>query len=251
MFYMLLTLPLYASPLLPPVMDTLDKTQINWTAFRLEAKSTYTSRAQSWEYRESLASQGAGDLLKRHIIDVPLQAEKTVEDLLSNPEYIRYLQDGMHEWKTYETHYMAASNSVQVVGYINLQRYLRKVIIEHASSDISEEKGEYHTGMIIDARGLSFQPVVMPKVIDAEGIPVVDISGFSANAAQDTLPVRYVSTPADPICAKTVGKKPAIMRASDVEKGSLILDASTVLPSIEDLSAIVSTGNVVIVVDSP
>ena len=91
----------------------------------------------------------------------------------------------------------------------------------------------------------------MPKVIDGEGIPVVDISGFSANAAQDTLPVRYVTTPADPICARTVGKKPSLLRASSIQKGTLILEENSTLPSIEDLSAIVSTGNVVIVVDSP
>ena len=67
MLYALLSLPLYASPLISPVIDKQDKSQINWTDFRLEAQSSYTSRTQSWEYRESLASQGAGDLLKKQI----------------------------------------------------------------------------------------------------------------------------------------------------------------------------------------
>ena len=115
-----------------------------------------------------------------------------------------------------------------------------------AKSTITSEP-TVHTGLIIDARGVDFQPLVMPDIYSAQGEKILSIEHFSSKSAQDTLPVRYVRTPVDPLCATIVGKTPAMVRAQKEHNGGLALEENITLPSSNDLAAISAQGKVVIV----
>ena len=239
----------FAEQLVSPLIQPMGEAQINWTQMRIEARSTAASGTQSWGYKEILASQQVGQLLQENIMLVPVQKNRTVQDLFSENELRQSLTEGLQDWKTFETLYITSTHEVEVGGYIQLQPYLRRSIMHLSSADQLEEKLINHTGLIIDARGIDFRPVVIPTILDHEGETVFSIEKFSRSAARDDLPVRYVSTPADPICAQIVGKKPAFLHADSFKDGTLILSSTLPLPSIEDLTAIASTGKIVIVRD--
>jgi len=232
-------------PALNPIIQNIGDAQINWTQMRLEAQSSYASRTQSWGYRESLASQDVAQKIGEYIFDVPVSQEHTVSSLQKIKE-IDSDFNNLKDWKTAESRYIHAQHEVEVVGYLPLQSYLRKSIIFFAKAKLMEDTS-VHTGLIIDARGTNFQPLVMPTINSHDGSSVFTIADFSPKSAQDSLPVRYVQSPVDPICAKVVGKTPALVQADRMEDGTLILTSDANLPTEEDLSAIRSMGKIIIV----
>ena len=229
-----------------PLLQLLDDAQINWTQMQLEAHSSYASRTQSWGYRESLACQDVSKKIHAYIGEVPVSAQDTISSVQENPDIKGDFVDGLRDWKTYESRYIHSEHEVEVHGYLSLQSYLRKTLMYFARSSSTNDP-EVHTGLIIDARGTNFQPVVMPQVFGASGELLFDIQNFSKKSAQDTLPVRYVRTPVDPLCAQIVGKTPAIVRAEKGVHGGLILASPAALPNASDMEAISAKGKIVIV----
>lgn len=229
-----------------PLIQKMGEAQINWTQMRLEAKSSYASRSQSWGYRESLAGQNVAQIIQENITVIPVSSEKSLSELRDNEQLAESFTEGLQHWKTAESRYIHSSHEVEVIGYLSLQSYLRKTLIHFAKSTITS-KPTIHTGLIIDARGIDFQPLVMPTVYSAQGEQVLSIENFSPKSAQDTLPVRYVRTPADPLCATIAGKTPAMVRAQKVHNGGLALVEDISLPSTSDLAAISAHGKIVIV----
>ena len=231
-----------------PVLQTMGEVQINWTDLRLEAHGSYTSRTQSWGYRESLACQEVSQKLKNNISSVPLNRTSTIESLYEIDEPKNTFANNMRSWKTAETRYITSEHQVDVKGFLSFQHFLRKSIIYYASKDVPANPPQIHTGLIIDARGSNFHPVIMPRVQNTNGDLIMSIDHFSKEAAQDTMPVRYVTTPVDTLCAKTVGKTPAFVRASKQKNNALVIDGGS-LPSQSDLISIIATGKVVIILD--
>jgi hypothetical protein len=243
----LLTLPLFASPLsIAPIIQDIGDAQINWTQMRLEAKSSYASRTQSWGYRESLACQKVSKKIREYIADVPVFSNETIYSLRKREEINGDFIDGLRDWKTAESRYIHSEHEVEVLGYLSLQGYLRKSLMYFAKSDNMRDP-KIHTGLIIDARGVNFQPLVMPHVYNSSGDSVFDITNFSPKAAQDSLPVRYVRTAVDPLCAEIAGKMPAMVQAQSSLAGGLQLSDSAILPNTEDLAAISALGKIVII----
>ena len=243
----ILTLFSFAAPLsTEPLIQKIDQAQINWTQMRLEAKSSYASRTQSWGYRESLASQSVAQLIKENISSIPLSTQSTISSLQDDEQFDGDFIEGVQGWKTAESRYIHSTHEVEVIGYLSLQSYLRKTIMHFAKSDITDAPN-IHTGLIIDARGLDYQPLVMPTIYTSQGDVLLSIEHFSRKSAQDTLPVRYVRTPVDPLCAKITGKTPAMVRAKKVHKGGLALNDISALPSSEDMQAIAAQGSIIIV----
>ena len=246
MITMFLSWALAAPPVIQPIVQTIGDAKINWTQMRLEAQSSYASRTQSWGYRESLASQDVAQKIGEYIFEVPVSQEHTVYSLQDIKE-IDSDFNNLRDWKTAESRYIHAQHEVEVVGYLPLQSYLRKSIMHFAKAKLIEET-TIHTGLIIDARGIDFQPLVMPTITNHDGSSVFSIEDFSPKSAQDTLPVRYVQSPVDPLCAAVVGKTPAMVRAQTSNRGTLVLAEESVLPSARDLSAIQSMGKIIIVI---
>jgi hypothetical protein len=242
-----LSLPIFASPLsIAPLRQDIDGAYINWTQMRLEAKSAYASRTQSWGYRESLACQAVSKKIREFITDVPVFSNETISSLQEMDEINGDFIDGLRDWKTAESRYIHSEHEVEVLGYLSLQGYLRKSLMHFAKSDNTQE-AEIHTGLLIDARGIDFQPLVMPDVYNSKGVSVLDITNFSPKAAQDSLPVRYVRTPVDPLCAEITGKTPAMVQAASSKRGGLVLSESAILPNSKDLAAISAQGSIVII----
>ena len=240
-----LAAPLASAPLIQKIGDA----QINWTQMRLEAKSSYASRTQSWGYRESLASQNVAQIIKDNITIVPLSTNDSIDSLRDNETFDGNFTEGLQDWKTSESRYIHSTHEVEVIGYLSLQGYLRKTLMHFAKSNINSAP-TIHTGLIIDARGLDFQPLVMPNIYTSQGEKMLSIEHFSPKSAQDTLPVRYVRTPADPLCSTIVGKTPAMVRAQKVHNGGLTLGEDQSLPSTSDLGSISAQGKIVIILSA-
>jgi len=237
----------FASPIsIDPIIQDIGGAKINWTKMRLEAKSSYASRTQSWGFRESLASQDVAKKIGEFIYEVPVSQEHTVSSLQKISDIDNDFTSSLREWKTAESRYFHAQHEVEVVGYLPLQSYLRKSLMYFSKAKLVE-KTAVHTGLIIDARGINFQPLVMPTVKKDDGSLVFSIEDFSPQSALDTLPVRYVRSPVDPLCAQVVGKTPAMVRAQKSENGDLILEPNIALPSAPDLTAIRSMGKIIII----
>lgn len=238
-------------PAIPGAVTTVDEGRVNWSANRFEASQSYTERSRSWEFRENMANQAVGKTLKAAILSLPITPDNTLEEHLANDaEVSRRLLPKLEQWKTLETHYLAESHEVEVIGYLELKTLLRQLVMKEASKKIRPKEPKDHTGLLIDARDTSYSPVVLPTITNNDGEDVVSIDGFSYHTAKTRLPVLYVSDPADPRSISLIGSNPAMVRAESLTNGDLQIktEDTSRLPSDEDLKAIVSTGKVVVVI---
>ena len=134
-----LAAPISSTPLIQKIGDA----QINWTKMRLEAKSSYASRKQSWGYKESLASQSVANLIQENITIVPLSTKESIDSLRDNEQFDGYFTEGLQDWKTSESRYIHSTNEVEVIGYLSLQSYLRKTLMHLAKSNITSEPSKF------------------------------------------------------------------------------------------------------------
>ena len=115
--FLLFTLFAQAEPsFISPVIQNIGETQINWTDLRLEANGSYSSRTQSWGYRESLACQEVSQKLKENISSVPINSSSFIADLYEIKELNGTFATGLRSWKTAETRYITSEYRVDVKG---------------------------------------------------------------------------------------------------------------------------------------
>ena len=249
----LLSLPLLAAPLIPSLQSPTNQsnTYIDWTSGKLITRVHNQDHSGQWNderRQEQSALHEAEDLLRASYPEVPISDQYLIRNFQStNPAGVTLDEP---KWHIEETIYYD-EGSVEVIASIDLFENLNALIGQLASSDIETQKPSAHTGLIIDARALNFDPVLLPVVYSPDGSPLIHIAAFSRSAATKRLPVKYAPDPAHPLVIRHVGKKAAVVRAvSSTSKGIFIHpDDMERMPSDEDLSAIAASGLLAIIID--
>lgn len=242
------------APAFPPVIEPLDGGTLDWTSLRLEASARSERQVGAWKDR-AVQEQDALDRLTPRILGlaptVRVTATATAGDLLaSGDDTAQRVREGMAEWKVEETRYQLGGG-VEMDAVLDLQAWLRPVLVTLAAPSSLPPTPSENTGLIVDARGLGFEPCLVPTVRAGEADVLFDVSHLVAETVRRGPPVIYVVDPADPRAYGRIGERPLFARARSVEGCDVLLEAADVsaVRGSADLAAITALGRVVLVVD--
>ena len=154
---------------LPDLIEKHDNSSINWTKMRLQGKGTLPlSETESYSKQEVQALTVANEALLASFSHFYIDAETQIEDTYKeDAKTKRYIQDNKRKYKVAETTYQTSDN-VEVSVYLELQMLLRPVLLSKTSIKDNPPYPSGHTGIIIDARDIDFQPVLFPVIKKGE-----------------------------------------------------------------------------------
>ncbi|MBL8617492.1 MAG: hypothetical protein JNM72_17925 [Deltaproteobacteria bacterium] len=246
-----------ADPLRPapfaPVVQELGGARINWTELRLEATTHSEMTVGAWKDRrvqEQDALERVGPLIEELARRLAVtRGDALYAVLRADDPLAARLEDGMRNWEVTETRYLG-QGGVEMTASLPISRWLQP-LLEQVTGPVSEQlPADGTTGLVIDARGLPFDPALVPELRTPEPEPkvLVSLNMFGKDDGQHATPVVYVSDPADPRAVKRAGAKPVFARATGAAPGVLTVTAE--LPtSAADLALLIAARRVVVVAD--
>jgi hypothetical protein len=242
-----------------PVLESVEAGQINWTTMQLEITSHSNRTVGAWK-NVRVQEQDALDHLKPLIDDaargIRFDPKRHADDLLSAdeggapPSVVRRLDDGIGSWRVRETRYLS-NGGVEMDAVLEIHRWLRPMLLSLAQPNSPAPTEDGTTGILIDARHLSFQPCVAPEVRTDTGTALVHPSRVHPEVLRSRSPAVYVSDPADPTAAKRTGEHPIFISAVSSQRDCILtLSAadSRLLENNRGFRNAVAGGRVVLVV---
>ena len=169
-----------------------------------------------------------------------------------SPSNAEAITAGLDAWSIVETRYHSAG-FVEMDATLDMLTWLRPALVSLASIHPAAPIGDGHTGIIVDARGLSHTPCFSPTLNTPDGTTIARAQYVAGEVLRSRAPVTYVTDPDTPIVASAAGDNPLMLRAASASGPTLVLDA----PSNETLQTLgeghwrplVANGRVVIVVE--
>ena len=235
--------------------NTIEKhgdSSINWTDMRLEGTAYVEQNGPSDDYakQEARALALAHQALKETFDHLQLNAKSNLYEISSEDSKTqRYISAKSKKYKVSNTSYQE-SGGVSVNVYWEIHSLLRPVIIAKSSDSVSTKRPTNHTGIIIDARGMEYDPVLFPEILRSDSSLWLSVDGFSQNKAETKLPFIYAPHAAHTKVIDRVGTNPAIYIAKSVSQHQITInDSFPTGLSEDDAKAIMANGNVVILLD--
>lgn len=237
-----------------PVLESLPDGRIDWSRLVLEVQAQSDMRVGAWMDRrvqEQDALDRLGPRVERLAQRVRVTPDTLAVDLMSaEGELPRRLEDTVEDWRVVETRYHDGG-AVEMLAELDLQRWLRPALRSLAAQEAPAAGPGDVTGLVVDARGLPFEPCLAPRVTAPTGAVLFGAQRLTADAFELAAPVVYVTDPADPRAVQRAGDRPLLVRAASVVGGGeLVLDpaAARKLEADPDLPTIAARGRVVVVV---
>jgi len=236
-----------------PVVQELGGARINWTELRLEATTLSEMTVGAWKDRrvqEQDALERVGPLIEELARRLAVtRGDALYAVLRADDPLAARLEDGMRTWEVTETRYLG-KGGVEMTASLQIGRWLQP-LLEQVTGPVAEQlPADGATGLVIDARGLRFDPALVPELRTADPEPkvLVGLDMFGKDDGQHATPVVYVSDPADPRAIKRAGPKPIFLRATAAGPGVLTIGAA--LPcGPADLALLIAARRVVVVAD--
>ncbi len=230
-----------------------DGSHLDWSTWRLHVATSSEAAMGAWQDRR-LQEQDALDRLRPQVEGLARQIrvtpDTTAGDLMgAEGELARRLEDSLRRWSVDETTYHDAGG-VEMKASLDLREWLRPALVSLADSDPPELPKSGPTGILVDARGLSFKPSLAPTVSSPDGTVLARAQLVGEDTARLSSPVLYVLDPADSRAIRRAGAAPLFARAASARGGELVLDAesSRTLSTEPSTAALVAHGKVVLVV---
>ena len=251
---LLVTAALAADPDFLPVVEVQDGGVVNWTELRVEVTSRSDATRGAWKDRR-VQEQDAVDRLAPRMSalaeEVSVTPERSASDVIDgDPELGLRLTESLKDWRIEETRYHA-SGGVEMDAALDLRTWLRPALAGLAIAGEPPDRPERVTGLVVDARGLPFEPSVAPTILTADGAAIVRAQLLSEGTLRLRGPVLYVLDPADPRAAARAGGEPLFAQATALKGGALVLAAASPAALDPALPDLVAAGRVVIVMDLP
>jgi len=230
--------------------------EVNWTDMRLVVDSRSDRTVGAWKDRkvqEQDALDSIGPRIDAAARRVPVTSGSTAGDLFEvGGEVGARLEEGARGWQIDETRYHQGGG-VEMSASINLRTWLLPALTGLAtasapSSEVWTAEGR-PTGLVIDARGLPFQPSLVPTVTTVDDRPVLGAQLLAPAIDARAAPVVYVTDPADPRAAARAGDAPMFAQAVSARGAKLVLAAGSKMADAPELSDLVAGRRIVVVVD--
>ncbi len=209
-----------ADPSFAPVTSQLAGASVDWTHMVLtmsdQAQPAPGSHAEL-QVTEQQARQHLGPRLLEAAGRVQLDHATTVRDLIDARTPVgEHLGQESSSWHVTETRYHS-SGQVEITAELDLATWLRPAAYAGAA-DGDPPRGERSsfTGIVIDARGLSAQGALAPRLLASDGDVLYALDQVHESIARKRTMVQYVTDPADPLAFARAGASPLLLRAADL-----------------------------------
>lgn len=237
----------------PVLLERVGDAAVDWTRLVLRV-TAHSDRAMGAWHDRKVQEQDALDQLGRKIAKaartIRVTATATAGDLIEVGDTLSHrLKEGLEDWRVTETRYHDPSG-VEMDAELDLHAWLRPELLSLASDTATPLPSTGPTGVVIDARGVSFEPCVVPTVSTPSGRVLVDASSLSAQAVRSRTPVLYLSAPGDPRVARRAGAAPLFLRASSADGCAVVLDPADArsLGAHPEVGALVANARIVLLV---
>jgi hypothetical protein len=236
----------------PHVVQELESARIDWTLLKLYVDSRSDRTVGAWKDRrvqEQDALDSVGPRLVALAHELPVGPATQVSDLLAKGGELEIsLEEGLQTWQVIETRYHR-TGGVEMTAALSFGVWLQPAIEALVGPNPETLPVDGPTGILIDARGLPFQPAVVPRLETAEGQVLMDVNALGKDAGDRPIPVVFVTDPADPRVVGRVGKRPLMVRAGSALDSRLILSPQSPLALDPTVPVLVSARRVVVVLD--
>lgn len=226
---------------------------VDWTNLKLVVDSRSDRTVGAWKDRR-VQEQDALDSIAPRMDSaarrLPVTADSTAGDLYSGGEVGARLEEGARSWQVTETRYHQ-SGGVEMAATLDLRTWLLPALAELAVADaprLGTAEGA-PTGIVVDARGLPFEPSLVPSISTVDAQPILRASLLAPALDARAAPVVYVTDPADPRAFNRAGARPLFSRAASADGAALVLPAGDVLSPSAVVAGLVAARRVVIVID--
>ena len=209
---------------------------------------------------EAAAHRGEGARLVLLVADEVLGGEEGLDHLVARrlqpaavgERVVVRLEEGARSWQVEETRYHQGGG-VEMSATIDLRTWLfpalGKLATATAPRDEQLAKEGHPTGIVVDARGLPFQPSLVPSITTGDDRPVVRAQLLAPALDARAAPVVYVTDPADPRAAARAGDAPLFAQAISAHGAELVLATGSSLADAPSVPALVAARRLVVVVD--
>jgi len=243
-----------------PVVESVQSGQINWTTMELEITSRSDRTIGAWKdvrIQEQDALERLKPLMDEAATRVQYDPERTAGDLLNSnesgptPKVARRLTEGLDSWRIRETRYLS-NGGVEMDAVLELGRWLRPMFLDGVQPSVVYDSDNGTTGVLIDARHLSFQPCMAPEVHTDDGAQLVHPGAVRSDVLRVRAPVAYVQDPADPLAIQRAGQHPFFVTAASSKQGCVLTLSpadSQLLSSNPGFAKVVAAAKVVLVVN--
>jgi hypothetical protein len=242
-----------------PVIEPVEAGQINWTTMELEVTSRSDRTIGAWKdvrIQEQDALERLKPLMEETARRVRYDPERQAGDLLisdesgPSPKVARRLTDGLTSWRVRETRYLS-NGGVEMDAVLELQRWLRPMFLDAVQPAVVYDSNNGTTGVLVDARHLSFQPCMAPEVHTDGGALLIHPGAVRSEVLRMRSPVAYVRDPADPLAIQRAGQHPFFVTAVASKQGCVLTLSpadSQLLSANPGFAKVVAAAQVVLVV---
>jgi hypothetical protein len=247
-----------ASPAMPAfegVSEPTGEATIDWSAGMVRAGSASPAVQGGRVVAEDQAIRQMAPRLLDGAAAARLDREATVGEVLGSGSPLARRLDGdtPSAWRVVETRYYA-SGRVEMEGEFDLGSWLRPWVVAQAQvqSPAPTATTEY-TGVLVDGRGLGAAAALAPRLLDAAGQVLFDVTRLDVPSARIRTPVQYVVDPADPRAVQRAGTHPLVVHAREVrDRVDLVIapDDAARLVTAGAGTRLLSEARVVLVLDS-
>jgi hypothetical protein len=227
--------------------------QIDWTNLKLVVDSRSDRTVGAWKDRrvqEQDALDSIAPRMDAAARRIPVTADSTAGDLYGGGELGTRLEEGARSWQVTETRYHQ-SGGVEMAATLDLRAWLLPVLAQLAVADpprLATAAGA-PTGIVVDARGLPFEPSLVPSISTVDAQPIVRANLLAPSIDARAAPVVYVTDPADPRAFSRAGGRPLFARAASADGAMLVLAPGDTLTPSPTVAGLVAARRVVVVID--
>ena len=233
---------------------TVGPGRVDWTNLQLIVDSRSDRTVGAWKDRrvqEQDALDSIAPRMDAAARRIPLTADSAAGDLYEGGgEVGTRLEEGARAWQITETRYHQGGG-VEMSATLDLRTWLLPALSQLATADppTLERSDTAPTGLVIDARGLPFEPSLVPSVSTGDARPIVRASLLAPAIDARAAPVVYVTDPADPRAFSRAGARPLFAQATSADGAALVLAPGGAVSPDATVAALVAARRVVVVID--
>lgn len=227
-----------------------DTSRINWTSMRIEATggSQVVTNAPNYNKAELQSMRLGQSTLQKALYSIEVDSEVDFQDLLNRNDAItRSIQSAANRYEVSDVVYINAE-TIESTIYVDMHGLLRPYLIERAGIEgrVSTPKRSEHSGIIIDARNVDFDPVVLPVIHTSGQENWLSVDDFSKHNAKNSFPFAYALDATATSVIDKVGSNPALYMANEATFDALTVNSLGAPLSESERAAIIGNGRVVI-----
>lgn len=222
----------------------------NWTRLvvEVEKRSAGSGVSGGQAATEELARRQIGPAILDGLPQVHVRTDETLGTLLDDPEVGPVIHNRVKKWSVVEARYHA-SGPVVLVGELDLGDVLRPWLMDRVATPPDTPTVTAYTGLVLDARGTSAEPAVVPRILADDGSDLWN-GRLWPDAAVSSMPAIWVADPGHPAVVRA-GDSPLVVRVRRSRDADLELDEAGTGAVRRHLlgTPILGEGRVVILVD--